>query len=76
MRLASDIIRLMSQECLECRTITNDEGAYCDACGSRHWRGAPDREGELNMLNWVSLLLMLGLIALSYWLLVWRIPIK
>jgi len=28
------------------------------------------------MLNWFSLLFMLGLIAFSYWLLVWRIPIK
>jgi len=27
-------------------------------------------------LNWCSLLFMLGLIACSYWFLVWRVPIK
>jgi len=29
-----------------------------------------------SLLQWVSLLFMLTLIAFSYWLLVWRIPIK
>jgi hypothetical protein len=35
-----------------------------------------NREAELNILNWGALLLMLGVIGVSYWLLVWRIPIK
>jgi hypothetical protein len=66
----------MSKECRECRTVANDEEGYCDSCGGCSWRGLPNQQAELSVLNWFSLLFMLGLIALSYWLLVWRIPIK
>jgi hypothetical protein len=38
--------------------------------------GLVNPEVELSILNWISLLWMLGLIGLSYWLLVWRIPTK
>jgi len=75
-RLASGIIRLMSKECSECRTVATDEEGYCDACGARSWRGAPNQQMELILLNWCSVLFILGLIAFSYWFLVWRVPIK
>jgi hypothetical protein len=73
---ASGIIRLMSKQCYECGTVTNGEEGYCDACGGRSWRELPNQQVELSMLNWLALLFMLGLIAFSYWLLVWRIPLK
>ena len=73
---ASGIIRLMSKECCECRTIGNDEDGYCDACGARSWSRVPNQQVELILLNWFSVLVMLGLIAFSYWFLVWRVPIK
>jgi hypothetical protein len=38
--------------------------------------GRHNQQAELSMSNWFSLLFMLGLIAFSYWLLVWRIPMK
>jgi hypothetical protein len=66
----------MSKQCCECRTIANDQQRYCAACGGRTWKGLPNQQVELSMLNWFSLLFMLGLIAFSYWLLVWRIPIR
>jgi hypothetical protein len=75
-RLVSRIIRLMSKECCECRTIANHGERYCDACGGRSWKQAPNQQGELSMLNWFAALFMLALIGFSYWLLVWRIPIK
>ena len=74
-RLASGIIRLMSKQCYECGSVTNGEEGYCDACGSRSWRELPNQL-ELKMLNWLSLLLMLGAIGFSYWLLVWPILTK
>jgi len=75
-RLASGIIRLMPKECRECRTVANDEDGCCDACGARSWRGVPNHEAELSVLNWFSVLFMLGLIAFSYWFLVWRIQMR
>jgi hypothetical protein len=36
----------------------------------------PNQQVELILLNWCSVLVMLGLIAFSYWFLVWRVPIK
>jgi len=36
----------------------------------------PNQQVELILLNWCSVLFMLGLIAFSYWFLVWRVPIK
>lgn len=75
-RLASGIIRQMPKECCECRTIATDEEGYCDACGARSWKGVPNQQVELILLNWCSVLFMLGLIAFSYWFLVWRVPIK
>jgi hypothetical protein len=75
-QLASRIIRLMSKKCCECWTVADDEQPYCDACGGHSWMRLANREAELNILNWGALLLMLGVIGVSYWLLVWRIPIK
>ena len=66
----------MSKQCCECRTVANDDQHYCNACGGRSWKGLANPQVELNMLNWFSLLFMLGLIGFSYWLLVWGIPIK
>ena len=75
-RQASGIIRLMSKQCCECRTVANDEEGYCDACGGRSWTEVPNQQVELILLNWFSVVFMLGLIAFSYWFLVWRVPIK
>jgi hypothetical protein len=36
----------------------------------------PNQEAELSVLNWSSVLFMVGLIVFSYWFLVWRVPIK
>ena len=66
----------MSKQCYECGTVTKGEEGYCDACGSRSWREVPHQQAELSVLNWFAALFMLALIAFSYWLLVWRIPIK
>jgi len=66
----------MSKQCFECRAIADDDEGYCNSCGGRFWRGLPNQHVELKMLNWLSLLFMLGLIGFSYWLLVWRFPIK
>jgi hypothetical protein len=73
---ASGIIRLMSKQCCECGTVATDEEGYCNACGGRSWQGVRDQETELILLNWFSVVFMLGLIAASYWLLVWRVPVK
>jgi hypothetical protein len=54
----------------------NDEEGCCHACGGRSWTGVPNQQAELSVLNWFSALFMLGLIVFSYWLLVWRVPIK
>jgi predicted amidophosphoribosyltransferase len=70
------IIRLMSKKCCECRAVANDEKSYCATCGGHSWRVVANQQAELSGLNWFSLLFMLGLIAFSYWFLVWRIPIK
>ena len=75
-KLVSGIIRLMSKQCCECRTVMNDEEGCCNACGGRSWTGVPNQQAELGVLNWFSALFMLGLIVFSYWLLVWRVPIK
>ena len=66
----------MSKQCYECGAVTNGEEGYCDACGGRSWREVPNHQAELSVLNWVAALFMLGLIAFSYWLPVWHIPIK
>jgi hypothetical protein len=73
---AFGIIRIMPKECGDCRTIARDEDGSCQACGARSWRKASNLEAELSVLNWFSLLFMLGLIGFSYWFLVWRIQIK
>ena len=75
-RPAPGIIRLMPKECSACRTVGTDEDGFCDACGARSWRGAPNQQLELILLNWFSVLVMLGLIVFSYWFLVWRVPLK
>jgi len=54
----------------------NDEEGCCNACGGHSWTGVPNQQAELGVLNWFSALFMLGLIVFSYWLLVWRVPIK
>jgi hypothetical protein len=66
----------MSKECCECRNIANDEDGYCDVCGARSCSEVPHQQTELILLNWFSALFMVGLIAFSYWFLVWRVPIK
>ena len=73
---ASRIIRLMPKECRECRTVATDQEGYCDACGARNFKGGPNTQVELSLLNWFSVLFMLGLIAFSYWFFVWRVQIR
>jgi hypothetical protein len=48
----------------------NDEAPYCDSCGARTWRVVPNQQIGPKVWGVLSLLLVLGFIAL----LIWQLP--
>ena len=66
----------MPKQCGECGTVMNDEAAYCDSCGAHSWKRVPKNQTAPNVWKWLSVLLVIGLIAFLYWMLVGRAQLK
>lgn len=62
--------RFMPKQCSECGNIMNDEAPRCDSCGAGSWTVVPKQRIGPKVLRWISVLLVIGLIAFMYRLLV------
>ena len=51
----------MAKQCDECRTMTNDEALYCEACGGRSWH-VPDRTWA-RVRQSITVVLVIGFVA-------------
>jgi len=65
----------MWKQCCECQTVMNEEARQCNGCGGRVFWEVTNQQTEPK-LEVFSLVFMLSLIGFSYWLLVWRTPLK
>jgi hypothetical protein len=54
----------------------NDEAPYCDSCGDRSWKVVPNQQIGPKVWGALSVLLVLGIIAFFYWLVVGRTQLK